>query len=497
MAVKVTGGALEGVDAIPIEVEVDLLRRLPAVAVVGLAQGAVKEAAERVRSAIESSGFSFPRKRVVVNLAPADVRKDGTAFDLPVALGILAAAGEIPDEPLQSLIAVGELSLGGGLRPVQGALALAILARDQGKTLILPSESAPAAALVEGAEVLGADSLAEVVAWLKGEHVLLPAVPAAGAPLPAGVDLSEVRGQALARRALEIAAAGAHHLHMVGRPGCGKSMLAHRLPTLLPPMSQEESLEVTRIHSVARLLSPGAPLVIARPFRAPHHTVTGAGMGGDLSLRPGEMSLAHRGVLFLDEATEFSRAVLEQLRTPLEEGVVRLRRARGAVTYPAAFTLVMASNPCPCGNRGSDLPCSCSDGEVARYRRRLSGPILDRVDLHVELRNVPPEELLGPGQSESSETVRGRVVAARVRQIARGQRDLNGRLSPGETDAVAQMTDDARALLVRAGNAHGLSGRALTRLIKVARTIADLAEAERVERVHVAEALAFRPLEEV
>ncbi|MBN2798480.1 MAG: YifB family Mg chelatase-like AAA ATPase [Deltaproteobacteria bacterium] len=497
MAVKVVSGALEGVDAIPIEVEVDLLRRLPAVSVVGLAHGAVKEAAERVRSAIQSADLTFPRKRVVVNLAPADVRKDGTAFDLPVAIGILAADGAVPVGRLNELLVVGELSLGGGLRPVRGALALALLARALDKTLVLPTEAARAAALVPGVRVLGAGSLAEVVAWMRGELELLAPAPQEALPRPATVDLSEVRGQGLARRALEIAAAGAHHLHMTGRPGCGKSMLAHRLPTILPSLTPEEALDVTRIHSVARLLPPGAPLVRTRPFRAPHHTVTGAGMVGDLSLRPGELSLAHQGVLFLDEATEFSRVVLEQLRTPLEEGVVRLRRARGAVTYPAAFTLVMASNPCPCGNRGSDLPCQCTDGEVARYRRRLSGPILDRVDLHVELRAVAPDELLSAVEGESSEQVRQRVTEARSRQLARGQKVPNGRLSAAEVELHVQLVPEARVLLVQAGEQYGLSGRALTRVMKVGRTIADLAGTPVVERPHIAEALAFRPLEEV
>lgn len=490
MPVTVTGGALQGVDAIPIEVEVDLLRRLPAVSIVGLAASAVKESAERVRSALQSADEEFPRKRVVVNLMPADVRKEGTALDLPVALGILAAAGDLPEDRVTSVLAAGELSLGGDLRPVRGALSLAVLARELGKTLVLPKESAAVGRLVPGAEVVGASTLAEVVGWLRGDRPLPPQDPAeepASEPLP---DLADVRGQPLARRALEIAAAGAHHLLMLGPPGCGKSMLAQRLPSILPPLSFEEGLEVTRVHSAANLV--GAQLLTRRPFRAPHHTVSVAGMSGDARLRPGEISLAHHGVLFLDEAPEFNRAVLEGLRQPLEDGLVRLTRARGSVTYPARLTLVLAANPCPCGYAGADTGCRCMPGEVHRYLRRLSGPVLDRVDLRVELHPVPPTELLLAPRGETSETVRARVCRARERQRVRGQAVPNAQLDKPSLEHFAPLDPEPLRLLTAAAERYRLSGRGLARVTKVARTLADLAGAERITPEHLVDALAFR-----
>ncbi|HMV70117.1 MAG TPA: YifB family Mg chelatase-like AAA ATPase, partial [Myxococcota bacterium] len=420
MAVRVAGGTLQGVEAIPIEVEVDLLRRLPAVSVVGLAAAAVREAAERVRSAIVAAGCDFPRKRVVVNLAPADVRKDGCAFDLPIAVGVLAADGQVPNEALEGALLVGELSLAGRLRPVRGALSLAILARSMGRTLILPEADAATAATVPGASVLGAPDLAAVVRHLRGEQPLPAPGGASVRSVTSTVDMSEVRGQALARRAVEIAASGAHHCLLLGGPGCGKSMISRRLPTILPPLSFEEALEVTRIHGAAGLVPDGVQVLTERPFRAPHHSVTPAGLVGDRSLRPGEVSLAHHGVLFLDEAPEFRRSVLEVLRGPLEDRVVQLTRAEGTVVYPAAITLVLAANPCPCGLRGTASPCACTDHEVRQYRRRLSGPILDRVDLHVEMEPIDAAALLSSAPGESSSAIRDRVLAARARQAARG-----------------------------------------------------------------------------
>lgn len=492
MAITVLSGTLTGIDAHPIEVEVDLLRRLPSVSIVGLAASAVKESAERIRSALQSADEAFPRKRVVVNLAPADVRKEGTLLDLPMALGILAADGRLPEDAVRTVVAVGELSLGGVLRPVRGALSLALLARSVDRTLLLPRASAATAALVPGARVVGADTLAEIVGWLRGETELLEVSRETGAEPTTRLDLSDVRGQLVARHALEVAAAGAHHLLMLGPPGCGKSMLAQRLPGILPPPTFEESLAITRIHSAAGLLSQ-ARLVTERPFRAPHHSVTVAALVGDRRLRPGEVSLAHNGVLFLDEAPEFARSAIEVLRQPLEDGVVRLARAQGTVEYPAAVTLVMAANPCPCGLRGH-ASCRCTDHDVHRYLRKLSGPILDRVDLHVHLQPVESTTLFAGPRGEPSAAVRARVMAARERQAARGQSVPNGQLAPGVAHRVAQLDPLAHDRLVQAGQRYGLSGRAASRVVKVARTMADLEGSERVDDRHVSQALAFRPV---
>ena len=410
MSCTVPSGTLVGVDAHPVSVEVDLLRRLPAVVIVGLPGGAVRESADRVRSALQQADFDFPRKRVVVNLAPADVRKSGTGFDLPIAVGVLAASEQVPTERLADTAFFGELSLDGQLRRVRGALSVALMARATGlKRLVVPAACAPEAAVVAGVEVLAAHDLGEVAGWLRGRRALSRAVVPTAPPRRSTVDLAEVRGQAQARRALEVAAAGGHNLLMVGSPGCGKSMLAARLPTILPSLTFEEAVDITRVHSVAGLLDAGQGLVAARPFRAPHHSVSAAGMIGNASLRPGEVSLAHHGVLFLDEVAEFQRSVLELLRGPLEDRVIRLTRAHGSVELPASISLVAAANPCPCGYLGHPTrPCQCSPGLVERYRQRLSGPLLDRIDLHVWVDPVPPSALAASEPGEASADVRRR-----------------------------------------------------------------------------------------
>ncbi|MBT3220528.1 MAG: YifB family Mg chelatase-like AAA ATPase, partial [Proteobacteria bacterium] len=486
MAVTALSGALHGVDAIPIEVEVDLLSRLPCICIVGLAASAIKESAERIRSAIESSAEKFPAKRVVVNLAPADVPKDGTAFDLPVALGVLAANGCFDPGELGKFISVGELSLGGALRPIRGALSLAIMARDLGRSLLLPRQNASQAALVPKAIVYGFDSLEQVLEHVRG-HKSQAHRPSPRRYNPKHTfDLSDVRGQLIARRALEISAAGAHHLLLIGPPGCGKTMLAQRLPTILPPLSFDEALATTRINCAAGLLNGEKDVVTNRPFRAPHHSITVAGLVGDRRLRPGEVSLAHNGVLFLDEVGEFRRAAIEVLRQPLEEGSIRLSRAAGTIEYPARFTMVMASNPCPCGRRGTSQPCLCTDGEVHRYLRRLSGPILDRIDLHVPMEIVHPNEFFACSTPEDSTRVRRRVLKARQRQKRRGQSFLNGQQSESAVRRHAKMSDTAAQLLQNGSHTYNLSCRSTTRVLKVARTIADLEKSPSTESTHIA-----------
>lgn len=496
MASVVWSGALVGVDGVPVTVEVDLLRRLPAMAIVGLPSMSVRESADRVRSAILAAGLEFPRFRVVVSLAPADLRKEGTALDLPIAVGVLAAAGRVPVDRLGAYLLVGELTLSGELRPVRGAIALARLARDRGLTgVVVPAACAAEAALVDGVDVRAACTLREVVDFLAGEGEL-PGPPSPGAASPAEpLDLRDVRGQGMARAALEVAAAGGHNLLFEGPPGCGKTMLAARLPGILPAMSREEALECTCVHSVAGLHPPEAGLLDRRPFRAPHHSVSLAGLLGAASLRPGEASLAHNGVLFLDEFPEFPRHVREALRAPLEDRRVVLARAAGTVVLPASFMLVAAANPCPCGYLGHPTrPCVCPEAARERYRGRLSGPLLDRIDLRVELLPVAPAELMGGAAGESSAEVRARVERARRRQAERYRGAFRCNADVGPERAVEASA--ARPAALTALQAHmdglGLSARLARRLLRVARTLADLDGAAAVDAEHVHRAVALR-----
>ncbi|CAG0930943.1 MAG: Competence protein ComM [Rhodocyclaceae bacterium] len=481
--------ALAGTDAPEVTVEVHLGRGLPSFAIVGLADTEVKEARERVRAAIQNARFEFPASRITVNLAPADLPKESGRFDLPIALGILAASGQIGGKHLAEHEFAGELSLTGELRPIRGALAMCLAARGKARSFVLPAESAAEAALVGAATILPAKSLLEVCAHLNGQQALAPYAGAPAAGTPEYPDLADVKGQAQAKRALEVAAAGGHSLLMIGPPGTGKSMLAARFPGLLPPMDETEALEAAAIHS----LNGGFRIEqwMRRPYQAPHHTASAASLvGGGSQPRPGEISLAHHGVLFLDELPEFERRVLEALREPLESGHIRVARAAHRVDYPAQFQLVAAMNPCPCGYLGA-ARCRCTPDQVARYRSKLSGPLLDRIDLHIEVPALAEGELQGKAEGETSAAVRARVAAARAAQLAR-QGKPNSRLATKEIDRLCAPDAAGAQLLKQAIARLNLSARAYHRVLKVARTIADLAGAERIASAHVAEAIHYR-----